>query len=428
MPTNPDLYSPEEYPDVLGTITGGSRLNVDMVQCAFTVYPNATALGQPFEALVLLQNMCDKPIQVQINLQIPRKDSLGNRMSLIAAKDEIVVNMQPGETGLLHVPIVPHLPTQPTQNNTMSVRIQPRVPKAYKLVRHADGGRPATALNMSLLRLNILREVSFMAVSQVAGVLTAPFNIIPGQVQTMAPAANRYETLWSVKELPNEQARYAASVKDAERFAATLSRSTVMEPLLAITEQRFAQAGLPLHPGETLFAVKTLTYIMEDGLDLETGFGLVNGRWFNRLVSVVSDQYMTQDEDRLCSFLYTAVVYDAVRVGLNIVERYARQKFGTQDEHAAYAEAVVGVLEGRNQVDLGHVYLPLVLTGIVLNLTIKSSKENLWDSLASLKEAWTGRVRLADSTIEPISQILTAFIKDAELTLTRSRVPRPDGK
>ena len=27
------------YPDILGAITGGARLNVDMVQCALTVRP-----------------------------------------------------------------------------------------------------------------------------------------------------------------------------------------------------------------------------------------------------------------------------------------------------------------------------------------------------------------------------------------------------
>src|SRR5260221_2743580 len=117
MPGNSNSNAQPEYPDVLGTITGGMRHNIDIVQCAFAVYPPSTAVGQPLEALVLLQNTCDKPIQIMVSIQLPRKDSQGKRMSLITPKDEIQVGMQAGETGLLHVPVVPHLPTQTSHDN-----------------------------------------------------------------------------------------------------------------------------------------------------------------------------------------------------------------------------------------------------------------------------------------------------------------------
>src|SRR4051812_32947003 len=208
MPNTDNI--PSDYPDVLGTITGGPRLNVDVVQCAFTVYPRATAIGQPFEALVLLQNACDKPVQVGVSLQLPRKDTSGNRISLITSKDEITVGMQPGETGILHVPIVPHLPTQPSKGNQMSVRFQVKAPRGYKLVRQSDGGRAPTALNMSPFRLGILREVGFGVSVQEPAVLNAPFDIIPGHVDMIPTAEARYETIWTAKELPNEQVKYAA--------------------------------------------------------------------------------------------------------------------------------------------------------------------------------------------------------------------------
>src|ERR1044071_1767619 len=166
MPGTTDTNAVLDYPDVLGTITGGSRLNVELIQCAFAVYPPSTALGQPFEALVLLQNICDRPLQVNVAVQLPRKDSNGNRMSVITSKDEVLITLQGGETGLLHIPIVPHLPTQPSQNNQLGVRFQVRgIPKTYRIVRHIHGGRPASALNMSPFRLNILREVGFTAQS-----------------------------------------------------------------------------------------------------------------------------------------------------------------------------------------------------------------------------------------------------------------------
>src|SRR5579859_3028437 len=163
MPPTPAAEPAIEYPDVLGTITGGVRLNVDVVQCAFAIYPPSSAVGQPLEGLILLQNACDKPVQVTVYIQLPRKDLAGNRMTLITPKDEIPVSMAAGETGLLHVPIVPHLPTQTSENNVVGVKIAVRAPKGHKVMRPIYGGRAVTALNMSPFRLNILREVGFLA-------------------------------------------------------------------------------------------------------------------------------------------------------------------------------------------------------------------------------------------------------------------------
>src|SRR5450432_3524308 len=427
MPGNNDTAFPPDYPDVLGTITGGVRLNVELVQCAFAVYPQSTAIGQPLEALVLLQNICDKPIQVDLTVQLPRKDSQGNRMSLITPKDEIKVTLQGGETGLLHMPIVPHLPTVASQNNILGVTVKMRPARGYRVVRHVHGGRTATALNMSPFRLNILREVAFTARTREKdpNTLLGSFNVISGQVENVPPGEVHYETLWTVKELPSEAARYAQMAIKAERFASTLSRTQVAEPLRAITEQRFAQAGLPLHPGEVAFITKTLIYVMEDGLDLEDGFSLSDGRWFNRLTGVVTDQYIVEDPDRLVGFLFTAVVHDAVMLGLHIVERNTHQKFGDDNEHEAYADEVVSALERQIPIDLGHVYLPLALAGVLLNAQIKLPHEELWTSIEQIREAWRGRQRLADSTFEPVTKMLDSFLYEAEQFLYRSRVPKP---
>ncbi len=125
------------------------------------------------------------------------------------------------------------------------------------------------------------------------------------------------------------------------------------------------------------------------------------------------------------SFLYTAVVHDAVRLGLHIVERNTRQQFGDEQEHAAYADEVVSALERQIPIDLGHVYLPLALAGVLLNAQIKIPHENLWTSVEQMREAWRGRQRLADSTFEPVTKMLDSFLYEAEQFLYRSRIPKP---
>src|SRR5258707_1646442 len=89
MPGNSNSNAQPEYPDVLGTITGGMGHNIDIVQCAFAGYPPSTAVGQPLEALVLFQNTCDKPIQITASIQLSRKNSQGNPICLVKPQNEI---------------------------------------------------------------------------------------------------------------------------------------------------------------------------------------------------------------------------------------------------------------------------------------------------------------------------------------------------
>jgi hypothetical protein len=421
----PDANTPPDLPDVLGTITGGPRLNIEAVQCAFAVYPRSTAIGQPFEALVLLQSACDKPIQVNVLLQLPRKDAAGNRVSLITPKDSILVTLQPAEVGILHVPIVPHLPTQPSTDNLVGVKFEVQAPKGYRLIRLLQGGRSATALNMSPFRLNILREVGFAAVMREPGFLISKFNVIAGQVDAAPPPAIRYETVWTTTELPKEQASYATQADQTMKVANTLTRTRVMQPLIMATGERFARVGLPLHSGECVYIAKVLTYVMEDGLDLEEGFRLIEGRWFHRLTSIINDQTIMNDSDKLVAYLYPAVMHDAIRLGLRMIERASKQTFGSAAEHVAYADQVVSALEGHTAIDLEHVYLPLVLAGLMLNAQVKGSREDLWISLGQLNEAWQSRVDQLASQSQLMLDLFNRFTTDAEQFLIRSRIPRP---
>lgn len=422
----PDTTSELDYPDILGMITGGPRLNVEVVQCAFGVHPHAAAVGQPFEALVLLQNACDKPAQVTVTVRLPRKDATGNRINISTPKEVIPINLEASEMGLLHIPVVTSEPTQPSPDNLLGVQIGVKGPRRYKTVRPAFGGRAASMLNMSPFRLEILREVGFTANVRDQNMLVDLFNVIPGSVNPAPmPAAPRYETLWMAKELPKEQARYAEMTEQAKRFANTLSRNLVMEPLTVTTENVFARAGLPLHPGESIHIAKTLTYVMEDGLEIEPGFKLIEGRWFRMLASVMDDKSITGDIDRLIAYLYPGVVHDAVRVGLVLVETHARERLGTRQEHIAYADEVIASLTNPNGTDLGHAYLPLILAGIVLTWRVKGVKENPWTSCAEIREAWQGRKSLGGAPYEWVDRVLNMFLDQSEKYLADIRVPRP---
>jgi hypothetical protein len=428
MPANPTL-SNLSYPDVLGMITGGERIGVDVVQCAFGLHPRSTAVGQPFEALALLQNTCDKTVQVSLALRLPRKDSAGKALTLLTPKDRVQVNLQPGETGLMFLPIVVQAPGAPSQDNLIGLRVEVKAPRNYKLVRPPFGGRAASVLNMSPFRLSILRDVGFRSVSQEPGLLLDMFNIIPGTISTLpATPAARYEVLWSAKELSVEQAKYAELSVQASKFAATITRVQVLQPLIRATEQKFGQAGMPLHPAEAAFIAKVLTYVMEDGLDLEQGFSLPESRWFNQLAGVMNDQALIGDFERLVPYLYSALIHDGVMLGLAMVEHESRENVGSPNERLSYADSVVSSLNSKSGIDLSHVYLPLVLAGLLLNHQIKSTRENPWTNIAMLREAWQGRLKLLGSEDEWMMGMFSNFTHIAEQNLHKMGLAKPAAK
>src|SRR5215472_109641 len=137
------------YPDVLALFSGEARLTIDVVQCALAVYPQGAAVGQPFEALLLLQNTCDQSVQVKAAVQLPRRTGNGERISLFAPRELVDVTLAPAEVGLLHFPLVPQVPTPVGTDYPLDLRIAVNRPRNAKLIRDVFGGRMPGVLPIS---------------------------------------------------------------------------------------------------------------------------------------------------------------------------------------------------------------------------------------------------------------------------------------
>src|SRR5579864_4907267 len=157
---------PLSFPDVLGLFSSGRRLTIDAVQCALGIYPRGAAVGQPFEVLLLIQSACDQPVQVKIALQLPRRTTTGERLSLFAPREMFDLTLPSGEVGLLHFPIVAQYPTPVGSDYALSVRVAVNRPRNAKMIRNPFGGRMPGILPISKHRRTILQEeVGFSAVA-----------------------------------------------------------------------------------------------------------------------------------------------------------------------------------------------------------------------------------------------------------------------
>jgi hypothetical protein len=437
------------YPDVLGFISSDARLTVECVQVALGVYPKQVAVGQPFELLILFQNLCDHSITTKITIQLPRRNPAGERLSLFTPRDTFDVSLAPGEVGLQHVPIRPQLPTPVGQNYPLAVRVEANHPRGAKFVRNPNGGRAPGAFSMSPYRLTILQqEVGFAAnranTTTGANTLMANFDILPGQiVQNTTDLSPRYEVLWDVKHLSQDQVAYAAIEAQTRELVQSFTRVMLYEPLQNETLRRFSAAGLPLMPGEVMAIAKIMTYTMEDGLEIEPGFSLASSIWFQRLTLFRTNEALLNNTERLIAALYTAVIEDAGRLGYTLLAQRLGQPInstpmnrpnratkpldnplGLPEDQAAHIIEIGDALDRLLPLDLTHVYWPLGLAGVLLHMSIRGPKENLWKTLDEVRSAWHSRSTTGLPHASTMANLMADALQNAEQTLTRMHLPR----
>lgn len=422
--------SQQLYPDILGLLSD-ERLTVqDMLQCALGVFPTTTAIDQPVELLLLLQNLTDQPLNLQIAVNSPRRDDQGNLLSLFTPRPHLDLILPEAEAGLLHIPVTPQLPTPSTGTYTIEIQIAVKdSPEHYTQVRSFEPGPPPNMLAISAFRMAVLSDIAFAADAEATDTLHVTFEILPGH---FPPRQNepmpRYESLWTTGDLEQEQKQARSMASEALRFSHSLGRQAIYEPLWDRTKNTFGDGGVPLHPGEIMYITKILTYVMEDGLDKEDNFSLAESRWFKRLCWLMAHNPDTlNNTNQLIRILYPDIVHDAVLLGFSMIPTSVKVDFGDETEQATYATRLVGALEGQVPLILEYIYVPLVMAGTLLAAQVTFPGENPWHSLERLKEAQQGRISLAgadQAAFHEVFDILDQLVEKAQRTLWELRIPR----
>ncbi len=419
------------YPDVLGAVTGGTRISMENLQCALGIFPRRTYINQPVEVVLILQNMVDQSMQVKVGLQLPTTDKKGDPVVIDTPKKIVALGLRPGEVGVLRVPIIPHPPTQPGTQFPVRIAVRYRTAAEGNAVRPPTGGAPPSVLSVSSMKLHALREVEFAAHTwnQSAEIMTTYFDIAPKRIQPLDQDLQPiYESLWTHEEMAEERQLVQAKIPAALRVAARLGGAVILKPLVKAVDDRFAEKGMPLHPGEVLAIAKIMTYALDEGLDLEPGFAMQESRWFETLCQVLAHDERLEDLDRgelVTKYLFDAALYDAILLGFGVITPKVKEDLGDHAERISFANRVLMWMAGQGQPDLSYVYLPLVLGGVVVNMIVSGRDDNPWEMLDLLREAARGRARLVSGEASAIFTMFDELMVQAEDSLRRARILRP---
>ncbi|NWF70386.1 MAG: hypothetical protein HXY40_14965 [Chloroflexi bacterium] len=413
------------YPDVLGAITDGGRVNGEHLQYALGIFPRRIYLNQPLELFVLLQSMIDSKMQVKVELKTPTHDRSGHLMLIDSAKMPHVLTLQPAETAILHIPLVAHPPTKAASRIPIMARVTPNVPRNAKIVRQPDGGPPPSVLALSPFRLQAFREVHFE--TRLNGdALKTTFDVEAHTLPaSAAPLQLRFESLWAQEYMAMESKLAQGKVEEARRLAVSGAHGSAYEALRVAVGEKFAEHGLPLHPGEVRAITKMLCYTLEEAPSLEAGVNLDAQQWFKRLCqAMASDEDIgvsTALDEAVVKYAFEALVYDAVLLAFGMLRSHSKEDLGTPEEQTAYATRVFKWLAGQVQGDLTYVYLPLVLGGVLTDRMVALKRpDDPRELIEQLREAARGRQRLLSGEASVIFRILERLLLDAEQLLNRA--------
>lgn len=389
------------YPDILGAISGGPRIELDAVQCAVTTRPDKVGLGQNFEVILLIQNTIDADVDVILEFALPQKD-LNNQKGMIFAKaTRLQVGLRPSEVGYITMPAACSPKTAPGQymvNFNIQVK---RLSKAANRIRlpHGGGGFDLSALKTDTQNyIQNLRQLTFsMDTGGKRNHLQDTFEILDkrgiAKLKELQPA---WVSLWTMDDYMDDAMMFRHVQADLEAFIPKLTRGVVFQPLFQATQARFRESSYPLHVAEAIFITKILTLTVErtstQPLEKLDPRDLPN--WVSQLTKLVYQKKdaLSQPAALLQRALYPAIVLDAIEHGFTMIKTVLREDFGTEEEMRDYGDMVVRALVGKTPLDFDHTYLPLVAAGVIANPQIVMPNEQVRESIHMLSQALKQRM------------------------------------
>lgn len=372
-----------EYPDVLGDLVDArQRFEVNGVQYVMALEPPAIAPGEATSLRVWLQSCWDMPLQVAITLYLPTQPPTA--FSII--QEQTDVPLEPAEVGELTIPIATSadlLPGDYLLSTTLGVHFETR--GLYVRSQKSEGQLGDTLLSFHTgMALAATMGLGFVAGTQPEQDLSLH---VEGEPQP-GPAPDLTPTFlshWTVADLPI-QGKARRYVNEQRLYLQPqLTRQALYLSFLQESQERFREAGLPLHIGEAIVLAKVLTYSTEYFL-----------KHPNRQDAVLVPAYTLAYRYNLPVndpvFLIARADYPRlVRLAISLSFGLLRQRLGrdvwTKVEQLAVADLVTERMTQGGTLPAEFLYLPLLLGGLLINDQVQMPGENPAQSLRLLAQA-----------------------------------------
>lgn len=386
------------YPDLLGAMTRGGRLNLDVVQCALAVRPARVPAGQFFDLILVLQNASDSDVDAVLVPEVPEHDAAHQKGRFMPRSTRLRIGLQPAEVGFMVLSVATSPITQPGGYSAgLNLEIK-RLAKKAQRVRAMEGGGAFALQELPEAARNHITALHNLAFSIDQGrkktFIQAPFEVISPaltSLKSMKEQTAEWVSLWTMRDFLDESTIVQKVWPAAQTVMGQLKRDKVFMPLLKVTQERFQASQYPLLPPEAIFITKALTLVLEAGVPAPTPAGPrpTWPHWFVRLCRLLLQEpaLAGQIETLATRLLYSDLLHDTVLSGFSMVSTVANEDFGSAEEAARYADDLVKALNQQQPLNFARAYFPLVLAGLISNARVTMPREQIRETVFILSKA-----------------------------------------
>jgi hypothetical protein len=388
------------YPDLLGAITGGVRLNLDVIQGALAVRPAQVAAGRFFEVILLLQNASDIDVDVLVEPVLPERDANNKKGMFLTKSTRLRVGLRPAEVGFVTLPISTSPNTAVGTDYVLGMNVSiKRLDKHPQRVRAIDGGGGFMISELPEVAQKYLDELRSLSFSVNPGsrknYIQTTVEIQPPAVTSLKELKADWVSMWTVRDYLDEYIIANKVWPQAQNVMGQLSRDIIFMPLLKMTQERFRTANYQLYPPEAIYITKLLTLILEMRVIDPTADNPRPPwpRWFVKMVRLLLQEpaLATQVEALVTRLLYTDLVYDAIMHAFTMISTVTNEQFGTEEETSHYAEDIVSTIAAGERMEFARTYFPMVLGGLVVNARVTMPREQVRETVFILSKALDNR-------------------------------------
>ncbi|MBI1277650.1 MAG: hypothetical protein GC179_05945 [Anaerolineaceae bacterium] len=405
------------YPDILGSITGGARYNVNVAQVALGLRPRNVRAGRAFEVILLIQNASDVDIDVTATLQLPPQDAKKKPKRFIAKSERLVVGLRPAEVGYVMLPVNSLPDTAIGEGYKVGVGIDVKAQGKPRRVRANEGGGHVNPEYLSADTVNTLNDLKKLSYSTnrrglMGTVLEAPFNVMSAQIGQLVDLKPAWVSLWKVSDHHDDSlllTQYAEKLQTL--VLPNLKRETLYPPLYETTTQRFQQCGYDIQPPEAHYITKLLVYILELAAPDENALDYLKDPHFD--VQLALKRVLRGEQDALslpawckgmlkaieanptlateqpaaalASTGYEELLRDAIRLGFQMITTSTGEKMGSEQDMQDYADKLIAkIRSGKPVLNFSDVYLPLLMGGVIIYDRAVLKAEKMGEMLTEL--------------------------------------------
>jgi hypothetical protein len=409
------------YPDVLGYITGGARVDYGVLQAAASVHPDPARAGTPIDVTVILQNASDAPLEVLVILNVPERDLTGMKGSFVAKVQRLAIGMQPCEVGVLKLPLLTQPGTAPGLYR-LSMQVTAKATGKASRIRLPGGGGEFYMGGMNRhaqQMIEALRGLRFSG-GQAAKrglfgsstpLLETHVTLQPGGLGKILDRQGDYQSLWLRRDLKEDPRVLLERHRESltTHVLPSLDRTRLLEPLTKRTQVVFKQAGYELKPVEASLIARVMVRVLEYACTGQLSYGRKfmprpeyevapllekpaassaphHLHWLADLLALL------EDDDRAARFVsrfipekcYDGLLRDAFYYSLGEVEDALGLNFGDREELEKIAEEWMAKLDLASMT-FADIYLPLVLAGAAIFDDVLLPDENVKELLEQLE-------------------------------------------